>query len=76
MTPITDLTHRAPAWAASAEARLVAETDDGMCDAYDLFRDGAHVGCMYDLGAGYVFEEGVEIVDGHWEDTPLEGLVA
>lgn len=46
---------RIPDWAKNAE---VAEDSTLDYEAYDLFVDGAHVGCVYDDGSGYIFAQG------------------
>lgn len=58
---------RVPSWAKYASAVRVASK----VDAYDLYRshnnlppEGLLIGCMYDMGEGYVFVEGQSIGAG------------
>lgn len=60
-----------PPWARGTQARLVGDSDDGAVDAWDLYRDDVLVGCMYDMGAGYIYAEGGSIADGDWSDTEM-----
>ena len=60
---------RVPQWALGAAASLISL--DGTVDAWDLYRDGTLIGCMYDDGAGYIYIEGCAIADGDWEDSGM-----
>jgi hypothetical protein len=58
-----DLSRHTPAWAIGATATeaepLWAMRGDGSGDVWDITRDGRHLGCVYDAGAGYVWAEGI-----------------